>query len=410
MERDGRFGRDLAQVFEDLVEDALQVLRRVLVLHVGRLDLELVRGAKVLGVVVHRKLVVEVVAEEATGLVRPAPGDVADGVPTAAEHQEGHVEGLHVLQALAVAADGEVEAPEPVAGEGIRAGLEHHRIRLIHLHDLRHHRLEQRHVGLVVDAVLERDVDRVVLPAVLAHVLEVSGARKVLAKLVERDGHDAIGGVEGFLHAVTVVDVDVDVQYALVNLEQLEDREHDVVDVAKAGSLVLLRVVKATRPVDDGVRLLVVQTDRTAHGAAGVDLAEVEQAVEHRAVLGAVEALELPHVLVLVVGGDEAEELDVLVAVELGHVLGGRERRAKHLHLLVDAVVQKEVVGHADTVGLHRMTLSVVEVAHVGVVKVRDLRLPAHGAMLRLMLSRRVGLNRAGPPGTRGACAGLSLG
>jgi len=51
-----------------------------------------------------------------------------------------------------------------------------------------------------------------------------------------------------------------------------------------------------------------------------------------------------------------------------------------------DAVVQKEVVGHADTVGLHRMTLSVVEVAHVGVVKVRDLRLPAHGAMLRLML------------------------
>ena len=64
----------------------------------------------------------------------------------------------------------------------------------------------------------------------------------------------------------------------------------------------------------------------------------------------------------------------------------GRCGLLAHLHLLVDAVVQKEVVGHADTVGLHRMTLSVVEVAHVGVVKVRDLRLPAHGAMLRLML------------------------
>jgi len=44
-------------------------------------------------------------------------------------------------------------------------------------------------------------------------------------------------------------------------------------------------------------------------------------------------------------------------------------------------------VGHADTVGLHRMTLSIVEVAHVGVVKVRDLRLPAHRAMLRLRCS-----------------------
>ena len=65
----------------------------------------------------------------------------------------------------------------------------------------------------------------------------------------------------------------------------------------------------------------------------------------------------------------------------------GRCGLLAHLHLLVDAVVQEEVVGHADTVRLHRMTLSVVEVAHVGVVKVRDLRLPAHGAMLRLRCS-----------------------
>jgi hypothetical protein len=32
---------------------------------------------------------------------------------------------------------------------------------------------------------------------------------------VERDGHDPVGGVEGFLDAVAVVDVDVDVQHAL---------------------------------------------------------------------------------------------------------------------------------------------------------------------------------------------------
>ena len=67
-------------------------------------------------------------SEQAASLVRPAPGDVADGVPTAAEHQEGHVEGLHEFQTLGVPTDGEVEAPEPVAGERVRAGLEHHRV------------------------------------------------------------------------------------------------------------------------------------------------------------------------------------------------------------------------------------------------------------------------------------------
>jgi hypothetical protein len=157
--------------------------------------------------------------------------------------------------------------------------------------------------------------------------------------------HDAIGGVESLLDAVSVVDVDVDVEHALVRLEELEDREDDVVDVAKARGFVLLGVVQAPRPVDDGVRLLVVELDRAAHGPAGVDLAEVEEAVEDGAILGAVEALELPHVLVLVIGGDEAEELDVLVAVELGHVLGGRERRAEHLHSGIDEGVRTSAVG-----------------------------------------------------------------
>lgn len=45
---------------------------------------------------------------------------------------------------------------------------------------------------------------------------QVSGARKVLAVLVEGDGHDAVSGVERLLHAVAVMDVDVDVQHALV--------------------------------------------------------------------------------------------------------------------------------------------------------------------------------------------------
>ena len=33
---------------------------------------------------------------------------------------------------------------------------------------------------------------------------------------MERDSHDSVGGVEGLLHTVTVVDVDVNVQHPLV--------------------------------------------------------------------------------------------------------------------------------------------------------------------------------------------------
>lgn len=45
---------------------------------------------------------------------------------------------------------------------------------------------------------------------------QVSGAGEVLPVLVKGDGHDSVCGVEGLLHAVAVVNVDVDVQHPLV--------------------------------------------------------------------------------------------------------------------------------------------------------------------------------------------------
>ena len=165
----------------------------------------------------------------------------------------------------------------------------------------------------------------------LAHVLEMAGTGEVLTELVEGDGHHAVGGVESLLDAVAVVDVDVDIQHALMHLEQLEDGEDDVVHVAETGGFVLLGVVQSAGPVYHRVRLLVVETNGAADRAARVDLAKVEQTVKDGAILRAVEALQLAHVLVLVVGGDETEELDVLVAVELGHVLRRGERGAEEL-------------------------------------------------------------------------------
>ena len=73
------------------------------------------------------------------------------------------------------------------------------------------------------------------------------------------DRHDAIGRVKGFLDAVAVVDVNVDVEHALVVFEELERCEYDVVDVAEAGCLALFGVMEAAGPVDADVGLAVVQ-------------------------------------------------------------------------------------------------------------------------------------------------------
>ena len=45
---------------------------------------------------------------------------------------------------------------------------------------------------------------------------EITGAREVLAILVQGQGHDAVRRVEGLLHTIAVVDVYVNVQHPLV--------------------------------------------------------------------------------------------------------------------------------------------------------------------------------------------------
>lgn len=55
------------------------------------------------------------------------------------------------------------------------------------------------------------------------------------------------------------MDVNVDVQNAIVAFEQLEDAEDDIVYVAEARRLALLGVVQPARPVDGDIRLLAVE-------------------------------------------------------------------------------------------------------------------------------------------------------
>lgn len=56
----------------------------------------------------------EVHAEHAAGLIAPAAGDIAHGVPAPTKHQHGHIELGQELDAVGVALQAEVEAPQAV--------------------------------------------------------------------------------------------------------------------------------------------------------------------------------------------------------------------------------------------------------------------------------------------------------
>lgn len=62
---------------------------------------------------------------------------------------------------------------------------------------------------------------------------EIPSAGKVLSVLVEGHSHYPVCCVERLLYPVTMVNVNVYVQHSLVVLEQFQDTQHNVVDIAK---------------------------------------------------------------------------------------------------------------------------------------------------------------------------------
>lgn len=76
------------------------------------------------------------------------------------------------------------------------------------------HRSEDITIALIVYAILERKVYCVTFAYTLASVIQCSGPREEVAKLVKRRGHDPIRRVERLLDSITVMNVDVDIQHA----------------------------------------------------------------------------------------------------------------------------------------------------------------------------------------------------
>mmetsp|Transcript_21127 Transcript_21127/g.35286 ORF Transcript_21127/g.35286 Transcript_21127/m.35286 type:complete len:256 (-) Transcript_21127:392-1159(-) len=255
----------MTEILEDDLLAVLEVFAAVQVLHVAGRCVQTVIGAVVLHVVVVRQFVGDLAFETNRGLKGPATSNVADSVTTASEDEHGDVEAFYKLDTIGVTLDREIEAAETVSGKRICSALHDDGLRFVNLDDLGDDGLEDAFVRFVIDSIFQWEVDRVILALSDSNILDVTCSRKVLAKLVEGDTHHTIGGVEGLLDSITVVNVDVNVQHPLVDLEEFEDGEDDVVDVTETGSLTLFGVMQSSSPVDSNVAILLVQLYRSSN-------------------------------------------------------------------------------------------------------------------------------------------------
>lgn len=164
------------------------------------------------------------------------------------------------------------------------------------------------------------------------------------------------------------------------HVQRLADvgRWHDVgrglitIDIAKPTRLALLRMMQPARPIDRNIALPPIQPRRPLHTAPRTNPTKLKQPIENRTIIAHIILALLLGKAVHIIRRHALQEVDVLVSVELGHLVLGGGFGAVDFEVFVEAVVHDEGVGHADAVGLHGVAGVVGVVADVGVVEVGD--------------------------------------
>jgi hypothetical protein len=117
-----------------------------------------------------------------------------------------------------------------------------------------------------------------------------------------------------------------------VLLEQFKNSKNAIIDVAESRSFRFLGMMQSPSPVNNRVSLVIIQADGTPDASTGVKLAELKESIENRAIFSHVESLQLANVILHVIRGDYAEEVDVIVRVEPCHGGRGYMARAEYFH------------------------------------------------------------------------------
>lgn len=78
----------------------------------------------------------------------------------------------------------------------------------------------------------------------MSNILQVARAWKEITIAMKRDSHHSIRAVECLLNTITMMDIDIDVEYSIVILEQLKDCKYDIIHIAESTCFHLLGMMK----------------------------------------------------------------------------------------------------------------------------------------------------------------------
>mmetsp|Transcript_9033 Transcript_9033/g.12963 ORF Transcript_9033/g.12963 Transcript_9033/m.12963 type:complete len:221 (+) Transcript_9033:484-1146(+) len=188
-------------------------------------------------------------------LIGPTTCHISDGISPSTQHQRRHIETLGIPHTLRMALQTQIETPQSIPRQRVRTTLQHNRTRLKHLHNLIHHRFEYPFIRPIRHPTRQRCIHRKPRPLLGTRILDMSRTRKKIPILVQTKGHDPIRTIKRLLDSIPMMNININVQYSSVHLEQFQNRQYNIINITKSRRLTLLGVMEAATPINGNVAI-----------------------------------------------------------------------------------------------------------------------------------------------------------
>lgn len=332
--------------------------------------MNLVLRGKVNSVIVVWDFIRDLDAGDYCSFVCPASGHISESVSTTADKQDWNAKGFHVLCDWGVALDWEIETAESITGQWVGSSLEDYSFRPEVFHDLSEDRSGDSNKGFIIHTLIKREIHSPVGTLFFPDILNMSSSWEVILELMERAGHDSVSQVEGLLNPITMMDINIDIQYSLISLEQFQNSQDTVIDIAEPRGLRLFGMMQPTGPIKGIFGLALSQDRRTGHWPSGIADTVVIKSFHDRTVLLEVEAVQLILKIGFVLRSHILQQVNVLIWVEpcQGLFLGMQvvqlcEFKVNGCEVVVQFVLADDLVCHGHAQWFHWVTVWVVESA-----------------------------------------------
>lgn len=127
-----------------------------------------------------------------------------------------------------------IKATQPVLCQGICATLHNNDIGGKHLHHLCDDWLKYQLEREIIHSFGEWKINAIPFPSLGTNIRNISSTWKKCTILMKRHCKNTVCGIKRFLHRISMMDVDVNIQNTLMAFQQFQNGKNNVVNITKS--------------------------------------------------------------------------------------------------------------------------------------------------------------------------------